>query len=47
MNGLDIQGQAVYVKAIVKCPFDKYLNSTAEQCPLTQMVLSLKDPTDW
>jgi hypothetical protein len=47
MNGLSIQGQAVYVKAIVKCPFDKYLKSTSEQCPLYQMVLSLKDPTDW
>ena len=47
MNGLSIQGQAVYVKAIVKCPFDKYLKSTSEQCPLSQMVLSLKDPTDW
>jgi hypothetical protein len=47
LSGLQIKGQDVFVKAVVKCPFNKYLKSDEKQCPLTQMVLSLKDPTDW
>ena len=47
MTGLTINGQDVFVKSKVNCPFDQYMKSSQSQCPLSQMVLSLKDPKAW